>query len=136
MAQSPRCASRSATSSASGASSILAIRPSASKEDAVGVRRRHGVVGDHHDRVAVRVDDLAQECEHATPGAGVQRSGRLDGVIHYCVANMPGAVPVTSTCALTNATLPYVLHLADAGVAGAARRTRASRAGSTSRPAG
>ena len=34
---------------------------------------------------------------------------------------MPGAVPVTSTYALTNATLPYVLHIADAGVAGAAR---------------
>jgi alanine dehydrogenase len=42
-------------------------------------------------------------------------------VTHYCVANMPGAVPVTSTYALTNATLPYVLHLADAGVARAAR---------------
>src|SRR3954462_15815017 len=45
----------------------------------------------------------------------------VDGVLHYCVANMPGAVPVTSTRALTNATLPYVLHVADAGVAGAAR---------------
>ena len=45
----------------------------------------------------------------------------VDGVTHYCVANMPGAVPVTSTYALTNATLPYVLHLADAGVARAAR---------------
>jgi alanine dehydrogenase len=45
----------------------------------------------------------------------------VDGVTHYCVANMPGAVPVTSTYALTNATLPYVLHVADAGVAGAAR---------------
>src|ERR1700760_1246843 len=44
----------------------------------------------------------------------------VDGVLHYCVANMPGAVPVTSTRALTNATLPYVLHVADAGVAGAA----------------
>src|SRR3954469_3542231 len=40
----------------------------------------------------------------------------VDGVTHYCVANMPGAVPITSTYALTNATLPYVLHLADAGV--------------------
>jgi alanine dehydrogenase len=40
----------------------------------------------------------------------------VDGITHYCVANMPGAVPVTSTHALTNATLPYVLHLADAGV--------------------
>jgi alanine dehydrogenase len=45
----------------------------------------------------------------------------VDGITHYCVANMPGAVPVTSTRALTNATLPYVLHLADAGVARAAR---------------
>jgi alanine dehydrogenase len=46
----------------------------------------------------------------------------VDGVIHYCVTNMPGAVPVTSTYALTNATLPYVLELADFGVrTGAAR---------------
>ena len=43
----------------------------------------------------------------------------VDGVTHYCVANMPGAVPVTSTFALTNATLPYVLALADLGLAGA-----------------
>ena len=39
----------------------------------------------------------------------------VDDVIHYCVANMPGAVPNTSTIALTNATLPYVLELADKG---------------------
>jgi alanine dehydrogenase len=39
----------------------------------------------------------------------------LDGVIHYCVTNMPGAVPRTSTFALTNATLPYVKALADHG---------------------
>jgi alanine dehydrogenase len=39
----------------------------------------------------------------------------VDGVIHYCVTNMPGAVPITSTYALTNATLPYVLSLADQG---------------------
>ena len=37
----------------------------------------------------------------------------VDGISHYCVANMPGAVPITSTRALTNATLPYVLRLAD-----------------------
>jgi alanine dehydrogenase len=43
----------------------------------------------------------------------------VDGVTHYCVANMPGAVPVTSTFALTNATLPYVLALADDGLMGA-----------------
>jgi alanine dehydrogenase len=40
----------------------------------------------------------------------------VDGITHYCVTNMPGAVPVTSTFALTNATLPYVLALADQGV--------------------
>ncbi|GAB4033350.1 alanine dehydrogenase [Spirosoma gilvum] len=39
----------------------------------------------------------------------------IDGVVHYCVANMPGAVPYTSTVALTNATLPYALQLADKG---------------------
>ncbi len=40
----------------------------------------------------------------------------VDGVTHYCVANMPGAVPITSTYALTNATLPYALKLADHGL--------------------
>lgn len=39
----------------------------------------------------------------------------VDGIVHYCVANIPGAVPQTSTLALTNATLPYVLQLADKG---------------------
>jgi alanine dehydrogenase len=43
----------------------------------------------------------------------------VDGVIHYCVTNMPGAVPVTSTRALCNATLPHVTWLADMGVNGA-----------------
>ncbi|NOU11083.1 MAG: alanine dehydrogenase, partial [Nitrospira sp.] len=40
----------------------------------------------------------------------------VDGVVHYCVANMPGIVPRTSTYALTNATLPYLLRLASDGV--------------------
>jgi alanine dehydrogenase len=40
----------------------------------------------------------------------------VDGIIHYCVANMPGAVPITSTYALTNATMPYVVKLASDGV--------------------
>jgi alanine dehydrogenase len=40
----------------------------------------------------------------------------IDGVTHYCVANMPGAVPITSTFALTNATMPYVVKLAEHGV--------------------
>jgi alanine dehydrogenase len=43
----------------------------------------------------------------------------VDDVIHYCVANMPGAVPRTSTYALSNATLPYIVRIADQGAAGA-----------------
>ncbi len=43
----------------------------------------------------------------------------IDGVTHYCVANMPGAVPITSTWALTNATMPFALKIADLGVYGA-----------------
>ena len=39
----------------------------------------------------------------------------VDGITHYCVANMPGAVPITSTYALTNATMPYVVALANDG---------------------
>ena len=43
----------------------------------------------------------------------------VDGIVHYCVANMPGAVPVTSTYALANATLPYIVRLADEGASAA-----------------
>ena len=46
----------------------------------------------------------------------------VDGVTHYCVANMPGAVPVTSTKALTNVTLPFVEEIADYGIAQAVAR--------------
>jgi alanine dehydrogenase len=53
----------------------------------------------------------------------------VGGVTHYCVTNMPGAVPVTSTFALTNATLPYVLAIADYGVAGAIARDPGLRPG-------
>jgi alanine dehydrogenase len=49
----------------------------------------------------------------------------LHGVLHYAVGNMPGAVPHTSTYALTNATLPYILDVALLGAAGAARRDKA-----------
>ena len=49
----------------------------------------------------------------------------VDGVTHYCVANMPGAVPITSTKALTNVTLPYVEAIADHGLAEAVARDRA-----------
>jgi alanine dehydrogenase len=46
-------------------------------------------------------------------------------VVHYCVANMPGAVPYTSTWALTNTTLAYAVELADKGVLAAAKANKA-----------
>jgi alanine dehydrogenase len=49
----------------------------------------------------------------------------VDGIVHYCVANMPGAVPRTSTYALTNVTFPYVLDLANKGLKKAFRKDRA-----------
>jgi alanine dehydrogenase len=48
----------------------------------------------------------------------------VEGVVHYCVANMPGAVPRSSTYALSNSTMPYTLALADKGVFGAAKDDR------------
>ena len=53
----------------------------------------------------------------------------VDGVLHYCVSNMPAAVPHTSTFALTNATFPYLLELANHGLEGACERHPALRAG-------
>ena len=48
----------------------------------------------------------------------------VDGILHYCVANIPGAVPYSSTLALTNATLPYVVQLADKGWRRACKENR------------
>ena len=48
-----------------------------------------------------------------------------DGIVHYCVGNMPGAVPRTSTIALTNATLSYGLKIAEHGLEEACRRSEA-----------
>ena len=53
----------------------------------------------------------------------------VDGVIHYCVANMPGAVPFTSTLALTNATFPYLLQIAEKGWERATEENAGLRAG-------
>jgi alanine dehydrogenase len=53
--------------------------------------------------------------ETSRPTTHAEPTYVVDGVIHYCVTNMPGAVPRTSTFALTNATLPYVRALADHG---------------------
>jgi len=54
--------------------------------------------------------ETAQPTSHSNP------SYTVDGVVHYCVTNMPGAVPHTSTLALTNSTFPYVLRIANRGV--------------------
>jgi alanine dehydrogenase len=54
--------------------------------------------------------------ETSRPTTHTDPTYEVDGVTHYCVANMPGAVPITSTFALTNATMPYVLKLAEEGV--------------------
>ena len=57
--------------------------------------------------------------ETSRPTTHTNPTYQVDGITHYCVANMPGAVPITSTYALTNATMPYVLELAEHGVYGA-----------------
>jgi len=55
--------------------------------------------------------------ETSRPTTHANPTYEVDGIIHYCVANMPGAVPVTSSQALNNATLPFVIKLADKGLA-------------------
>jgi alanine dehydrogenase len=60
--------------------------------------------------------------ETSHPTTHAEPTFLVDGVIHYCVANMPGAVPRTSTFALTNATLPYARALADLGWQAASKR--------------
>jgi alanine dehydrogenase len=75
----------------------------------LGLMKRHAVLVD------VSIDqggcfETSRPTTHSDP------TYEVDGITHYCVANMPGAVPVTSTWALTNATMPYILKLADQGV--------------------
>jgi alanine dehydrogenase len=70
-------------------------------------------------RNAVMVDvsiDQGGCFETSRPTTHSDPTYEVDGITHYCVTNMPGAVPITSTYALTNATMPYVLKLADEGV--------------------
>jgi alanine dehydrogenase len=83
-------------------------------------------------RGAVLVDvsiDQGGCFETSRPTTHSDPTYEVDGVIHYCVSNMPGAVPITSTYALTNATLPYVLALAEHGVEGAIARDPGLRPG-------
>ncbi len=74
----------------------------------------------HMKRGAVLVDvsiDQGGCFETSHPTTHADPTFEVDGIIHYCVANMPGAVPVTSAQALNNATLPFVIKLADKGLA-------------------
>ncbi len=68
-------------------------------------------------------------CETSHPTTFADPTYVVDGVIHYCVANMPGGVPRTSTFALNNATLPHVLTLADLGYRAALEADPHLRAG-------
>ena len=67
--------------------------------------------------------------ETSRPTTHREPTFEVDGIIHYCVTNMPGAVPITSTHALTNATLPYAIALADLGVSEAILRYPGLRPG-------
>jgi alanine dehydrogenase len=67
--------------------------------------------------------------ETSKPTTHREPTFEVEGITHYCVANMPGAVPITSTYALTNATLPYAVALADHGLADAIRRDPGLRLG-------
>jgi alanine dehydrogenase len=83
-------------------------------------------------RGAVMVDvaiDQGGCFETSSPTTHHAPTFEVDGIVHYCVTNMPGAVPVTSTGALANSTLPYVLALADRGVVEAVRADPGLRLG-------
>jgi alanine dehydrogenase len=79
-------------------------------------------------RGAVIVDvaiDQGGCVETARPTTHSNPVYEVDGITHYCVANMPGGVPITSTKALTNATLPYVEAIAEHGLATAVAEDQA-----------
>jgi alanine dehydrogenase len=88
----------------------------------LGLMKRHAVLVD------VSIDqggcfETSRPTTHSNP------TFEVEGITHYCVTNMPGAVPITSTYALTNATLPYVLALAEHGVGEALERDPGLRMG-------
>jgi alanine dehydrogenase len=85
-----------------------AVAPCVVTRAQLGLMKRHAVLVD------VSIDQggcfaTSRPTTHTNP------TYEVDGITHYCVANMPGAVPITSTAALTNATIPYVLKLAAMG---------------------
>ncbi|MGH2862683.1 MAG: alanine dehydrogenase, partial [Solirubrobacteraceae bacterium] len=88
----------------------------------LGLMQRHAVLVD------VSIDqggcfETSKATTHTNP------TYEVDGITHYCVANMPGAVPITSTYALTNATLPYTIDLANEGAEAFVARSAGHRLG-------
>jgi alanine dehydrogenase len=96
--------------------------PRVIKRSQLALMPRHAVLVD----VAI---DQGGCFETSRPTTHRSPTFEVDGVIHYCVTNMPGAVPITSTFALTNATLPYVIELAELGVEAALEENEALRHG-------
>ncbi len=91
-----------------------AAAPKLVDEDLVGSMEKGSVIVD----VAVDQGGCIETCR---PTNHDQPTYEVRGVVHYCVPNMPGAVPQTSTWALTNVTIPYAAKIADLGIAGAVR---------------
>jgi alanine dehydrogenase len=94
---------------------IGAVLVHGAKAPHVITRRQLGLMKRHSVLVDVSIDqggcfETSRATTHSDP------TYEVDGITHYCVANMPGAVPITSTYALTNATMPYVVRLATEGV--------------------
>ena len=94
---------------------IGAVLVHGAKAPHVVTRRQLGLMKRNAVLVDVSIDqggcfETSRATTHSDP------TYEVDGITHYCVANMPGAVPITSTYALTNATMPYVVKLADHGV--------------------
>jgi alanine dehydrogenase len=97
---------------------IGAVLVQGARAPRVVTREQLGLMKQHAVLVDVSIDQGGCfETSHATTHS--DPTYEVDGITHYCVANMPGAVPVTSTWALTNATMPYVIKLATQGVHGA-----------------
>jgi alanine dehydrogenase len=97
---------------------IGAVLVHGAKAPHVITRQQLGLMKQHAVLVDVSIDQGG--CfETSHPTTHTDPTYEVDGVTHYCVANMPGAVPITSTFALTNATMPYVIKLAEHGVHGA-----------------
>src|SRR5438067_3259098 len=94
-----------------------AVAPKLITRDMLGVMKQGAVIVD----VAIDQRGCVETARPTTHSAPVYS---VEGIIHYCVANMPGGVPITSTKALTNATLPYVEAIADHGLARAVARDR------------